>query len=207
MWDWPRWPTSGTSWTRPSRHVTEGIALCRRFVYTVPLAAGLVTLAWIRQASGDPSAAAEAMGEAERSAQGSAGLLNPVSAQRVRLLLAQGDVAAAAQWAQESGLNETDEPDYPREPGHLTPARVLLAQDRPGPALALLDRLHAAAAAQGRTGSLIETGALRALALAASGQETAAVTALAGTLTWPARTATSGCSPTRARRWPRCSAG
>jgi LuxR family transcriptional regulator, maltose regulon positive regulatory protein len=104
--------------------------------------------------------------------------------QRVRLLLAQGDMAAAAHWAEQSGLNETDEPDYPREPGYLTLARVLLAQDRTGPALALLDRLHATAAAQGRTGSLIETGALRALALAASGQETAAVIALAGALTW-----------------------
>jgi LuxR family maltose regulon positive regulatory protein len=76
-----------------------------------------------------------------------------------------------------------DEPSYAREPGYLLLARVLLAQERPGLALALLDRLHAAAAAQGRTGSLIEIGALRALALAASGQETAAVTALAGTLT------------------------
>ena len=60
---------------------------------------------------------------------------------------------------------------------------MLLAQDRPGQALALLDRLGAAAAAQDRTGSLIEIGALRALALAASGQETAAVNALAGALT------------------------
>ena len=59
---------------------------------------------------------------------------------------------------------------------------MLLAQGRPDRALALLDRLHAAAAAQDRTGSLIETSALRALALAASGEEEAAVTALAGTL-------------------------
>ena len=29
------------------RHVTEGIALCRQLAYTPPLAAGLVTLAWI----------------------------------------------------------------------------------------------------------------------------------------------------------------
>ena len=62
-------------------------------------------------------------------------------------------------------------------------ARVLLAQGRPGQALALLDRLHAAAAAQDRTGSLIEVGALRALALAASGEEAAAVDALAEALT------------------------
>ena len=58
-------------------------------------------------------------------------------------------------------------------------ARVLLAQDRPGQALALLDRLHAAAKAQDRTGSLIETGALRALALAATGDGAGAVTTLA----------------------------
>ena len=34
------------------QHVTEGIALCQQWVYTTPLAAGLVTLAWIRQAAG-----------------------------------------------------------------------------------------------------------------------------------------------------------
>ena len=34
-------------------HVTQGITLCRQFVYTPPLAAGLATLAWIRQAAGD----------------------------------------------------------------------------------------------------------------------------------------------------------
>jgi len=61
-------------------------------------------------------------------------------------------------------------------------ARVLLAQDRPGPALAMLEWLHAAAAAQGRTGSIIEIQALQALALAAAGEETAAVGALAGAL-------------------------
>ena len=115
-------------------------------------------------------------------APGPAGLLNPVPARRARLLLAQGDLAAAARFARENGLGPDDEPDYAREPGHLVLARVLLAQDRPGQALALLDRLHAAAAAQGRTGSLIETGALRALALAATGDEAGAVTALAGAL-------------------------
>ena len=61
-------------------------------------------------------------------------------------------------------------------------ARVLLAQDRPGQALTLLDRLHAAAVTQDRTGSAIEAGALRALALGASGEEAAAVAALAEAL-------------------------
>ena len=47
----------------------------------------------------------------------------------------------------------------------------------------LLDRLAAAAVAQDRTGSIIEVGALRALALAAGGEEADAVTTLAGALT------------------------
>jgi LuxR family maltose regulon positive regulatory protein len=43
--------------------------------------------------------------------------------------------------------------------------------------------MHATAAAQARVGSLIEIGALRALGLAASGEEAAAVAALAEALT------------------------
>jgi ATP/maltotriose-dependent transcriptional regulator MalT len=124
----------------------------------------------------------EAIEEAEQASPVPPSLLNTVPAQRARLLLAQGDLSSAARWAQDCGLSPEDEPDYPREAGHLLLARVLLAQHRPGPALALLDRLLAVAAAQGRTGSLIEAGALRALALAADGKEAAAVSALAGTL-------------------------
>jgi len=164
-------------------YATEGIALCRQFVYKTPLAAGLATLAWIRQVTGDPAGALQAIDEAKQASPGTAGPLNPVPAQRARLLLAQGDLAAAARWTQENGLNEDDEPDYPSEQEYLVLARVLLAQARPGPALALLDRLHAAAAAQDRIGSLIEIGALRALAVAASGDADRAVDALAEALT------------------------
>ena len=166
------------------RQISEGIERCRQLTYTQPLATGLAALAWIRQAQGDPAGAREAMGEAGRAAPGPAvaSLLNPVPAQRARLLLAQDDVAAAARWAEERGLGPDDEPGYPREPEYLVLARVLLAQDRPGPALTLLGRLHAAATAQGRTGSVIEIQALRALALAAAGDDNAAVNALAQAL-------------------------
>ena len=136
----------------------------------------------IRQATGDPAGALQAITEAEQAAPGPAGLLNPVPARRARLLLAQGDLAAAARFPPETGLGPDDEPDYAREPGYLVLARILLAQGRPGRALALLSRLHAAAVAQGRAGSLIETGALRALALAATGDEAGSVTALAEAL-------------------------
>ena len=165
------------------QHVSEGITLCRRFVYTAALATGLATLAWIRQATGDPAGALAAMSEARKAAPDPAGLLNPVPAQWARLLLAQGDLAGAARWVKDRRLSADDEPDYPREPGHLVLARVLLAQERPGQALALLDRLQAAAAVHDRAGSLIEIQALQALALAVSGDETAAVAALAGALT------------------------
>ena len=167
---------------RARRHATEGIALCRSFVYTVPLAAGLTTLAWIRQAAGDPAGALAAIGEAVQASPGPPGLVNPVPAQRARLLLAQGDLGGAERWTTESGLHAADDVAHPREPGHLMMARVLLAQGQPSPALALLDRLHGAAEAQHRVGSLIETGGLRALARAASGDEPGAVTALADAL-------------------------
>ena len=163
------------------RHATEGIALCRQFVYTPPLASGLATLAMIRQATGDPAGALAAITEAGQAAPGP-GLLNPVPARQARLLLAQGDLAAAASFTQDNGLGPDDELHYARESGHLVLARLLLAQDRPGQSLALLDRLHATAKAQNRIGSLIEISALRALALAATGDEAGAVTTLAGAL-------------------------
>ena len=166
-------------------HATRGVTLCRQLAFTPPLATGLAILARIRQAQGDAAAALEAMGEAgqvELSPQVIA-LLNPVPSQRARLQLAQGDVRAAAQWAKVAGLGPDDEPDYPRERGYLLLARVLLAQDRLGPALTLLQRLLATAASQGRTGSIIEIQALRALALAARRDHASALGALAEALT------------------------
>jgi LuxR family maltose regulon positive regulatory protein len=110
-------------------------------------------------------------------------LLNPVPSQRARLLLEQGHVGAAARWRMAAGLSPDDEADYPNEPAYLVLARVLLAQGDPGPALTLLQRLLDAAAGQGRTGSIIEIQALRALALAAHGDHADAIGALAEALT------------------------
>jgi LuxR family maltose regulon positive regulatory protein len=166
------------------RHVTEGIARLRPASYSAPLATSLARLSRIRQATGDAAGALEAIGEAERVAPSPAvgGLVNPVPAQRARLLLAQGNVAAAARWTQQHGLSPEDEPGYPQELEYLVLARVLVAQDRPGEALALLDRLLAQATAQDRMGSVIEIQALRTLALAAGGDEPAAVNTLADAL-------------------------
>jgi LuxR family maltose regulon positive regulatory protein len=60
---------------------------------------------------------------------------------------------------------------------------VLLARGDPGPALTLLQRLLDAAVSQGRTGSIIEIQALRALAPAARGDHASAFGALTEALT------------------------
>src|SRR5215831_8435752 len=166
-------------------HATRGVTLCRQLAFTPALAIGLAVVARIRHAHGDAAGAREAMAEAGRvelSPQVIA-LLNPVPAQRALLLLAQGDVDAAAQWATAVGLSPDDEPEYPREPEYLVLARVLLAQNNPAAALTLLQRLASAAASQGRTGSIIEIQALRALTLAARGDHAGALGALTEALT------------------------
>jgi LuxR family transcriptional regulator, maltose regulon positive regulatory protein len=166
-------------------HATRGSTLCRQLAVTWPLAIGLATLARIRQAQGDAVAALEIVGEAGRvelSPQVTA-LFNPVPSQRARLLLAQGDVHAAAQWTTAAGLSPDDEPEYAQEPAYLVLARVLLARNDPGPALTLLQRLLDAAASQGRTGSIVEIQALRALALAARGDHASALVTLTESVT------------------------
>jgi ATP/maltotriose-dependent transcriptional regulator MalT len=167
------------------QHLTEGVTLCRQLADTQPLATGLTTLAWIRHIEGDAAGSLDAIDEAERVAPGRAvaDLLDPVPAQRARLLLAHGDVAAAARWTEERGLMPDDEPSYPREPAYLLLACVLLAQDRPDQALKILDQLRAPAVAQNRTGNLIEIQAVRALGLAALGDDDRALATLAETLT------------------------
>jgi ATP/maltotriose-dependent transcriptional regulator MalT len=165
-------------------HATRGVALCRPLAYTQPLATGLALLARIRQAQGDAAGALEAIGEAGRVELSPqlASLHNPVPAWRARLLLSNGEVAAAARWASGRGLGPDDELSYPREAEYLVLARVLLAERTYDQALQLLERLHAQAAAQQRTGSIIELSALRAVALAARGDQAAALASLAGAL-------------------------
>jgi LuxR family transcriptional regulator, maltose regulon positive regulatory protein len=127
----------------------------------------------------------DALGEAERVQISPVvvGLLNPVPAERARLALAQGDVDAAVRWVRPRGLSPEDAPSYPRERECLVLARVLVATQAPEQALGLLERLHARAVIQGRTGSVIEMRALQALALSAGGDQAGALAALAEALT------------------------
>jgi LuxR family transcriptional regulator, maltose regulon positive regulatory protein len=166
-------------------HATRGVELCRQHGFAWSLAVALAALAWIRQAQGDPDGARAAMAEAERALPDPrlVDLFNPAPAQAARLALAQGRVEDAARFVRDRGLGPEDEPGYPREREYLVLARVLLAQQAPQRALGLLARLHAAAAAQGRTGSVIQVRVLQALARSASGDHAGALETLAGALT------------------------
>jgi LuxR family transcriptional regulator, maltose regulon positive regulatory protein len=165
-------------------HADEGVERCRSLADRMPLAAGLATLALIRQALGDPTGALRAIGEAEKVGLSPkmTDLFNPVSAQRARLLLAQGYVAEAVEWTAERGLGVEDEPSYLREREHLVLARVLFAQDKPEQALRLLGRLRENAQAAQRMGSEIAILTLEATAIQAKGAKENAASTLAHAL-------------------------
>jgi LuxR family transcriptional regulator, maltose regulon positive regulatory protein len=163
------------------QHLTEGLALSRPLGWLQLSGRALVTMAWIRQATGDPDGALQTMDQACRLMPGTQTLTwhHPAPAERGRLLLAQGQVGAAARWAKERGLGAEGELSYLRERDHQVLACVLLAEHTPDRALPLLERLPQLAVAQGRVGSVIEIRALQALARQASGDEPAGLVALA----------------------------
>jgi LuxR family transcriptional regulator, maltose regulon positive regulatory protein len=166
------------------QHATKGVEFCRQVIELTELDIALVALAWVRQAMGDPDGALEAMEEACRTYPRAdvVALAYPAWSERARLLLALGRVEEAARWTRELGLTDQDEVSYLREGDHLVLARVLVAQGQPDRALGLLERLDALAASQGRTGSLLQIRALRALALQAADEHQGALILLAETL-------------------------
>jgi LuxR family maltose regulon positive regulatory protein len=136
---------------------------------------GYLSLARLQQSFGDGNSALATLREFAQLARQRnffPPLLARVAAAEARVLLAEGDVAAAVRWAEKSGLPVEDEPTYLREEEYLVFARVLIApapEDpsgrRLGDALRVLERLLRAAEDGGRMGDTIQVLALRALAL------------------------------------------
>ncbi len=128
-----------------------------------------VAMARLRAAAGSFESALELLDEAERTYVGDySPPVHPVHATRARVLVASGDVAGALAWARQHRVLVGDDLSYLREYEHLTLVRVLLAQRVPealGDAVALVERLLAAAEDGGRIGSVIEILALQAAAL------------------------------------------
>jgi LuxR family maltose regulon positive regulatory protein len=79
------------------------------------------------------------------------------------LALSKGNLAAAARWAEETGMAPTDEPDHLREMQYIAYARLLLAQEEYAAADTLLAALERFARSGGRGRSLIKIHILEAI--------------------------------------------
>ncbi len=148
-------------------------------------------MARVREARGDLGGALELLGEAERlDVPGPLPRVRPIAAMKVRIWIAQGRLAESLGWVRERGLSVDDDLSYVREFEHITLARVLIARHGADggerslhEAVRLLERLTTAAEAGGRTGSLIETLVLQALAQQALGDLRGALDPLERALT------------------------
>jgi ATP/maltotriose-dependent transcriptional regulator MalT len=143
-----------------------------------------VAMAQVRAAGGDYDAATRLLDQAEvQYRRGFYPEVRPIAAMKAPIQIAAGDVLSASEWTEDRAISVDDQPDYLREYEQLTLARLLLAQHGVGSqvddrVLGLLDRLHAAAAATGRDGSVREIGVLQALAHHVSGDLPQALAAL-----------------------------
>jgi LuxR family maltose regulon positive regulatory protein len=117
----------------------------------------------------------------------SQGLVNWMKAQKARFWLKLGNLEAADQWAQDSGISATNKISLVRVNQYRTWARICLATEQFEPALELLTRLQERVEAAGHTRSLIQTLILRALAFEAMNDLPQALSVLerAITLTQP----------------------
>jgi LuxR family maltose regulon positive regulatory protein len=140
-------------------------------------AAGYYTLTLLRQARKDGPgaiAAVDGLVALARRRDLGASVLTYAAAIRARLWLMQDNLAAAAHWAETSGLDPSDQFGFPREVEYLVLARVLIAAGSNGAPL-LLDKMLGDAEDHGRLGSAIEILALRALSRQALGDKESAL--------------------------------
>lgn len=173
-----------------ARYLAQGMRLIKETLTVEPSIAvfGYTSLARLQQAYGNIPAALATLDELTKLAELRSFAPSRVTggaAVRAQLHLAQGNMAAAIDWANNSGLSADDELSYPREGEYLALARVRIAEKRADPTfpfrediIGLLDRLLTAAEAKARMGSVLEILIVRALAFEVQGDLTQALTAL-----------------------------
>ena len=163
--------------------VTEGVELCRQLPYVSPLAArpgdpglGPAGPGGPGRGAGSDAGSRADLAGARRSARPGPGPAGQVAGRPGRPALRRPvDRRTRPARGRRAGLRaRAGAPGAGPAPARRGPARPGARAARP---------LAPAAMGQERTGSVIETGALRALAHAASGRESEAITILAGTLT------------------------
>jgi LuxR family maltose regulon positive regulatory protein len=161
------------------RHGRKGLELCQQWGQADALTQGYFRLAKVLHAAGETDGALDAIQESKQVARGlGASYAVAAGAHEARIRLAQGDVAAATRWMQESGLGVNDELKLEYCIGYLALARILMAQGRLDETLGLLMRLLKMVEAAGAMRPAIELFILQALVLQAQGEGDRALAAL-----------------------------
>lgn len=164
-------------------NLTRGLASAEQTRNIVAIVGALLFLARVQLARGEPDAAAGSMERATAVAAehdlDRVWVAPSVQAHRVRLWLAQGNLAEAARWAEDLASRPANtQPPITQEADDIARARVLLAHGKADAALGVLDRLYQAAEGAGRVRSQIEIDTLRALAHRSRGRAGEAMRAL-----------------------------
>jgi LuxR family maltose regulon positive regulatory protein len=184
-----------------TRYLEQGLELGRRWrVDGETLRDGFISQARVRQAQGDLAGVVDALQRADeltQKHQAVPGFGAPVATCRARLALARAlefgeadSLDAVRNWAEDCGYWDQGHqtPEVPTqsihdEDQHLVWARLLLADNKAGPADRLLAHLLAAAEGGGRNGRVIEILTVKALAWQALGDTEKALTTLKRALT------------------------
>jgi LuxR family maltose regulon positive regulatory protein len=146
-------------------HLQRGIELSQRGGNVEVQIGGYRTLARVKQAQGDASAALDALQKAHQLAHEKD--VSPLvrarnAAYHVEMALAQDDVATAVHWAEQVTEDADAFPFYPFL--RLTPARLLLAQNQMAAAAKQSEALYEMAVRAGWQFGVVEVRALQALA-------------------------------------------
>ncbi len=149
--------------------LTRGLELANLIGEMGTLSTGYMTLARVKYAQGETDQAFEVLQHAEQRLHIPLYTAQLVAC-RVRLWIAQREVARALAWEQACGLTTEDQPSYQREWEYLTLVRLRLVQHRADETISLLRRLLSRAEKGKRTGNMIEILMLQALAHQALGQ-------------------------------------
>jgi len=168
------------------RHLERAAALGEGAAMTESRYRWFVAMGRVADAEGDPQEAITLLDQAEQLyLPGFFPDVRPIAAMKARVWITHGNLSQATDWARERGVSTTDDAGYLSEFDHLTLVRLLIAGHRAHPepgaldqAVRLLGRLHEAAEASGRAGSLVEIRMLQALAHDAQGHRPQAREAL-----------------------------